>query len=135
MNRHVICKTHELPPGTRRIVEIAGRSIGIFNVDGTYYALRNSCPHQQAPLCLGAIGGTTEPAPPGEYRWSAERKVIRCPWHGWEFDLATGQSVFDPHHLAVRRYPVTIEPPPCHEPCSVEHYDVTVINGDVVLHL
>ena len=54
----------ELPPGERRIVEVEGRSIGVFNVGGTYYALRNACPHQGAPLCRGSVQGTARTAGP-----------------------------------------------------------------------
>ena len=51
--RHVVARVADIPPGERLIVDIAGRSIGVFNVDGRFYALRNSCPHQGGPLCLG----------------------------------------------------------------------------------
>ncbi|MGH2549124.1 MAG: Rieske (2Fe-2S) protein, partial [Thermomicrobiales bacterium] len=57
MGRHVVGRVSEVPPGGRKIVEASGRSIGIFNVNGSFHALRNSCPHQAAPLCLGAIKG------------------------------------------------------------------------------
>src|SRR5687768_15644000 len=50
---HFVCRTDELPPGERKIVSANGRSIGVFNVGGRYYALRNLCPHRAAPLCLG----------------------------------------------------------------------------------
>jgi 3-phenylpropionate/trans-cinnamate dioxygenase ferredoxin subunit len=82
---------------------VQGRSIGVFNLGGDYHALRNVCPHQMAPLCLGKVTGTTAPAPPGEYRWERDGKIIRCPWHGWEFDITTGRSVFNPHKLRVAR--------------------------------
>ena len=67
MARHVIGLVSELPPGERKIVEVEGRSIGVFNVHGAFYALRNSCPHQGGPLCLGRIKGMTLPSAPGEY--------------------------------------------------------------------
>lgn len=109
MTRHVICKTSELAQGQRRIVTLAGRSIAVFNIAGKYHALRNVCPHQNAPLCEGTITGTTCPAPPGEYRWTQAGCIIRCPWHGWEFDITTGRSIFDPQHTRVRSYAVTVE--------------------------
>ncbi|MBW7460293.1 Rieske 2Fe-2S domain-containing protein, partial [Paenibacillus sepulcri] len=46
MGRHVIGAAADLPPGTNRILTVEGRSVGVFNVSGTYYALKNSCPHQ-----------------------------------------------------------------------------------------
>ena len=51
MARHVVATVEEIPPGQRKIVEVAGRSIGIFNVSGEFFALRNRCPHQGGPLC------------------------------------------------------------------------------------
>ena len=58
--RHVVCPARELPRGGRRIVDVDGRSIGVFNIDGEYHAVRNICPHQQAPLCEGWLTGTVE---------------------------------------------------------------------------
>ena len=49
----VVCKVEDLPPGERKIVKAGPRSIGVFNVYGEYYAIRNSCPHQGGPLCVG----------------------------------------------------------------------------------
>ena len=148
MARHVVGPVSEIPPGARKIVDANGRSIGVFNVHGTYYALRNTCPHQAAPLCLGQIKGTTLPSKPGEYRWAREGEILRCPWHGWEFDLTTGRSIFNPHRLRVKTYDVTIESDieapeltPSHaseheseEDESVETFPVTVEDGWVVLH-
>jgi nitrite reductase/ring-hydroxylating ferredoxin subunit len=105
---HVVARVAELPPGERRIVEIEGRSIGVFNVDGEFHALRNTCPHQGAPLCRGSLNGTARSSRPGEYQWVSEGEVLRCPWHGWEFDLTTGRSLFDPEGTRVRRYPLSV---------------------------
>ena len=129
MRRYIVGKVSELPPGERKIVEVQGRSIGVFNVHGTYYALRNSCPHQGAPLCHGAITGMTVPSKPGEYVWAREGEILRCPWHGWEFDVTSGRSVCNPHRTRVRTYEVTVE-----EDESVETYPVTLEDGLVVLH-
>lgn len=106
---HRICITAELPIGERKIVDIAGKSIGVFNVNGEYHAIRNACPHQLAPLCLGKVSGTTLPSDAGEYNYGHEGEIIRCPWHGWEFDLKTGRSVFNPHRCRVKSYPVSVE--------------------------
>jgi 3-phenylpropionate/trans-cinnamate dioxygenase ferredoxin subunit len=129
MRRYIVGKVSELPPGERKIVEVQGRSIGVFNVHGTYYALRNSCPHQGAPLCRGAITGMTVPSKPGEYVWAREGEILRCPWHGWEFDVTSGRSVCNPHRTRVKTYEVTVE-----EDESVETYPVTLEDGLVVLH-
>ena len=131
MGRHVVGRISELPPGGRKIVEVEGRSIGVFNVHGQFYALRNRCPHQAAPLCLGAIKGMTLPGKPGEYIWAREGEILRCPWHGWEFDITTGRSIFNPHKTRVKTYEVTVEP----EDESVETYAVSVEDGLIVLHV
>jgi 3-phenylpropionate/trans-cinnamate dioxygenase ferredoxin subunit len=131
---HVVAPAVELPPGTRRIIEVEGRSIGVFNVDGRYYALRNACPHQGAPLCLGSIGGTMVESRPGEYRWEREGEILRCPWHGWEFDLTDGKSVFNPHRTRVRSYQVSVRSPEHADP-SVETFPVSVEAGVVVVDI
>jgi nitrite reductase/ring-hydroxylating ferredoxin subunit len=132
MGRHIIGHVSELAPGERRVVEVDGRSIGVFNVQGQFYALRNRCPHQGAPLCLGAIKGMALPSKPGEYRWGREGEILRCPWHGWEFDITSGRSIFNPHRMRVRTYEVTVEPD---EDPAVEAYPVTVEDGVIVLHV
>jgi nitrite reductase/ring-hydroxylating ferredoxin subunit len=132
MGRHIIGRVSELPPGERRIVDVEGRSIGVFNVHGQYYALRNRCPHQGAPLCLGAIKGMALPSKPGEYRWGREGEILCCPWHGWEFDILTGRSIFNPHRVRVRTYEVTVEQD---EDPVVETYSVTIEDGVIVLHI
>lgn len=132
MPRHIICRVSELGPGECKIVEV-GRSIGVFNVHGVYYALRNLCPHQGAPLCRGIITGTTQPSQPGEFIWRKDGEILRCPWHGWEFDITNGRSIFNPHKLRVKTYDVTVEQQPQEDP-SVEKFDVTVEDGWVVLH-
>ena len=108
MTQHVVASVDEIPPGTRKIIEIGDRSIGIFNVNGEFFALRNRCPHQGGPLCEGRLGFAIEAATPGEYRVSRPDEMLRCPWHGWEFDLRTGQSWWNPVHQRVRKYPVAV---------------------------
>ncbi len=123
----------ELPSGERKIVNIAGRSIGIFNVRGKFYALRNACPHQGAPLCKGSVHGTATPSRPGEYTWGQEGEILRCPWHGWEFDLTTGKSLFNPHKVRVRRYDVTVAI--AGQDPSVETYPVSIEDGTILVHV
>ncbi len=142
--RYVVGTVDEMPVGTRKIVEVDGRSIGVFNVDGEYYALLNRCPHQAAPLCVGKVIRSTLPSKPGEYRLREKADVVRCPWHGWEFHIPTGESVFDPFRCKVRTYEVTVE-----QAGEVrfeadddgqawpraETYPVTVEQKQVILHL
>lgn len=106
--RWPVAKASEIPPGSHRLVEIKRYSIGIFNVNGTFVAALNLCPHELAPVCKGRVDGTTLPSAPGEYSWGREGEILACPWHGWEFDLLTGEAVADPK-VRLRTYPVTVE--------------------------
>ena len=109
MAKHVVAVIGEIPPGGRKIAEVEGRSIGVFNLDGRFFALLNRCPHQGGPLCLGQQSGLLQARVPGEYRYTRKGEFLRCPWHGWEFDLKTGRSWFDPVRTRVRSYPVHVE--------------------------
>src|SRR5436305_8086078 len=79
MANHVVAQREEIPPGGRKIVRVAGREIGIFNVDGTFYALKNVCAHQGARVCLGRIVGTALPSNVYEYAYGREGQILRCP--------------------------------------------------------
>jgi nitrite reductase/ring-hydroxylating ferredoxin subunit len=108
MAKHVVGTTDEIGPGQRKIVEIDGRSIGVFNVDGRYYALRNQCPHAGAQLCNGVLTGLVTSSSPGEYTYLRAGEILRCPWHGWEFDLDTGRSLLEPDRVGVMTYQVSV---------------------------
>ena len=107
--RHLICSVDSLPPGSSTLVRIGARSIGVFNVGGRFYALRNSCPHQGGPVCLGHLSGFATSPTPGVFEYLRKGEILRCPWHGWEFDVKTGQSWFDPARLRVATYPARVE--------------------------
>jgi nitrite reductase (NADH) small subunit len=109
MSRYVVCRVDDLPPGKRKIVNVRGRTIGVFNVNGTYYALLNRCPHLAAPLCKGVVTGLITGPEPYKIEFSRDGEVLRCPWHGWEFDITNGQSVFNPHRVRVKSYEVLVE--------------------------
>ena len=108
--KYVVATVDEIPPGGRKIVDVAGRSIGVFNLGGEFFAVRNRCPHQGGPLCEGRAAGLVSSSAPGEYSYTRPGEIIRCPWHGWEYDLKTGQSWFDPRSVRVRAYEVTLAP-------------------------
>lgn len=136
MKRFVVCSLSELKPGERKIFEAEGKSIGVFNIDGAFYGVRNVCPHQFAPLCLGKITGYCEQSEVGEFRWVREGEIVRCPWHGWEFDIKTGRSVFDPHRMRTKIYEAKVEPRrDSDETKSVETFPVKVEEQSIVLYV
>ncbi len=106
--KYVVAEVGEIPPGGHKLVTVARREIGVYFVDGEYFALRHRCPHQGGPLCSGRLLRVVESPRPGDYAYGP-RRLLQCPWHGWEFDIRTGQSWFDPLGQRVRRYPVSIE--------------------------
>ena len=108
MAKHVIASLREFPVGTRKLIDIKGRQIAVFNIKGEFFALANRCPHQGGSLCEGRLTGLVEAKEPGEYRYSRQGEIIRCPWHGWEFDVRTGQSYCEPERIQVRSYPVEV---------------------------
>lgn len=103
-----VCAVGDLPPGGRKLVEVDGKSIGLFNVKGQLYALLNYCPHSGAELCRGPITGTALPVDEFRYDYGYEGELIRCAWHGWEFKIATGECLLDAK-IRAKRYVVTIE--------------------------
>ena len=90
-------------------MRIAGRSIGVFNVDGEFFAIRNRCPHQGAPLCEGKLWGVLSADKPGSFQYEAGKEILTCVWHGWEFNIRTGQSWCDPQRLRVRSFDVSVD--------------------------
>ncbi len=110
MKRQVVARAGEVAPGQCKLVSVAGREIGVFNVDGRYFALANRCPHEGGPLCQGRIVALVQSDGPGHYALTRDREFLRCPWHGWEFDIRTGQSWCDPKSTRARQFQVTVEP-------------------------
>lgn len=109
MRRHVVAQAEEIPPGSRRIVEVGGRhGIGVFNVGGDFVALRNLCPHRGGPLCEGRLRPFFLPGDVGDYRFERDGEILKCPWHEYEFELKTGVCPVAPH-LRVQTYPVAVE--------------------------
>lgn len=88
-----VADADDLDPGDRIIVDFRGREVAVFNVDGEFYALANYCVHQGGPACEGMISGTLAVDDDWELTYSREDQVIACPWHGWEFDITTGEHL------------------------------------------
>ena len=84
-------KCADLPEGEGAVMELGDQEIAIFRVNGCFFAMENTCPHQGGPLGRGFLEGT----------------VVACPWHDWCFDVTTGQSVGMPG-VAVRTYATRI---------------------------
>ena len=110
MAKHVVAAVGDIPPGTRRLAQVNGRAIVVFNLGGEFFALNNRCPHRGGSLCQGKQTGLVESDGPGNYRYSRPGEIIRCPWHGWEFDIRTGQSFCRAVRAKARPLPVRVEP-------------------------
>jgi len=100
-------KAADFPVGEFKIVDLEGREIGITRLkNGTLRAVRNHCPHKGAPICKGIIGGTWPPCEPGEMLFARDGEVLICPWHGYEFDLMTGEELYHEQPSKLLMFPV-----------------------------
>jgi NAD(P)H-dependent nitrite reductase small subunit len=90
----------ELGEGDRKFIEVDGGEIAIVNLEGEYYAIRNFCPHMEGPLARGYIS-TKE-------KDGSEVKYVSCPFHEWEFDIETGNALFNDTHT-VHTYETSVE--------------------------
>lgn len=87
-----VAKLNEMPPGTAREFQADGRMIALFNVDGRFFALDNTCLHRGGPLGQGVLEG----------------ECVTCPWHGWQYNVTTGEAVFN-EQIKVATYEVQVE--------------------------
>ncbi|HXF93457.1 MAG TPA: non-heme iron oxygenase ferredoxin subunit [Nitrospiraceae bacterium] len=87
-----VASTSDIAPGSGMVAEVNGQTIAVFNVDGTYYAIDNTCVHRGGPLGEGDLDG----------------EVVTCPWHGWQFNVKTGVSVNNPS-ACVKSYQVKVD--------------------------
>jgi nitrite reductase/ring-hydroxylating ferredoxin subunit len=104
----LVCAAKAIPIGGKRIIQIDNLSIGIFNIEGKFYAIKNLCPHAGAALCEGHIQTTHCPSEVGEFHPALAGRVLRCPWHGWEFDIITGKGLYD-RNSRVAIYPTKVD--------------------------
>jgi nitrite reductase/ring-hydroxylating ferredoxin subunit len=98
MSEHVITTAEEMKEHGQLVTEIHGREIAIFYIDGELYAYTNWCPHQSGPAFEGDTCGYRDATFDRETletkkEWTRENEIIACPWHGWEFDLKTGECL------------------------------------------
>lgn len=87
-----VAQTTEVGPGTGTVAEVKDQAIAVFNVEGTFYAIDNTCVHRGGPLGEGELEGDT----------------VTCPWHGWQYNVKTGVSLNNPS-ACVKVYEVTVE--------------------------
>ena len=92
-----------------RVIDIDGRPVVVIRVGEDFFAVSNRCPHMGAPMCAGSVSGTMVGSAPHEFVYGREERVLRCPWHGWEFDLENGRSLLEPRRVGLRAFPVTCE--------------------------
>ena len=92
--RHRVADAEELAEeGSRVISEVGGQEVAVFRVEGELHALANYCAHAGGPLCEGPLTGRLAPGEDGSLRYDEAESVVRCPWHGWRFDVRTGESL------------------------------------------
>lgn len=109
MTKIRVAARSEISPGDVRTCFVGRRRIALVCTSaGELRALADYCPHQQAPLAGGRLEYMTDADDVGRYR-KTETQVLRCPWHGYEFDLVTGLSLADPERMRVKPYAVTVE--------------------------
>jgi nitrite reductase/ring-hydroxylating ferredoxin subunit len=133
--KHVVAAVSEIPPGGRKRVEVAGRDVAVFNLEGEFFAIANKCPHRGGPLCQGTLTGLVLSDEPGDYQYVRQGEIIRCPWHNWEFDVRTGKSWCDPEKVRARRFGVSVEKGArlIEGPYVAETFKVSVENDYVVV--
>lgn len=105
---HFVARLEQIPDHGCYIVRVNEVEIGLFRIEHEIHAYRNGCPHAGAPVCKGLITGTRLPSAVYEYTYGKDREILRCPWHGWEFDLRTGQHLAQ-EHVKLRAYKVVIQ--------------------------
>ena len=112
MPEHLVAAENELAEGSGVLVHAGGAEVGVFKVGGRVVAYENRCAHQGGPVCIGEIMGRYEEmlGPDGSSRgerFADDDLHIVCPWHGWEYDLATGRCHAD-RRFGLRPFPVHV---------------------------
>jgi len=85
-------RIEDVPAGQRKMVKVGGKRIALFNIDGNYYAIDDTCTHKGGPLSEGQVAGTT----------------VTCPWHHSSFDLRSGDAMTPPAEVGVSTYNVRV---------------------------
>jgi nitrite reductase (NADH) small subunit len=103
----VVGRVADFPDGTHRVVDVDGRSVGVFNIGGRLYGLLNRCAHQGGPLCEARRTTGTLVGDGRRLEWAHEGEIVACPWHGLEYHVPTGQCLAFAH-IRVRTYEVKV---------------------------
>ncbi|MDQ3888960.1 MAG: non-heme iron oxygenase ferredoxin subunit [Actinomycetota bacterium] len=90
-----VCRLDELPPGAMKLVHAGEIAVGVYNIDGEFYALEDRCSHDDGPLVEG--------------EWEPDEAVVVCPRHGARFDIRTGRALSLPAYLPVDTFPVRVD--------------------------
>ncbi len=107
--KHALFPLAEIEPGQLKAAVVDGTGVVVArDLDGTVYAMRDRCAHSGAPLSRGRLLKKVIGDDVDQYELTDEL-ILRCPWHGFEFELSTGRCLADPKHTRVRPYRVTIE--------------------------
>lgn len=107
--RHRVGSTEEFPPGEVRVRKVGRRDVCVVRTEDGFSAFRDQCPHQGAALSAGELTGTMLGSGPGEFCYGLEGRVIRCPWHRWEFSVEDGRSIGNVTSKRVVTYEVEVE--------------------------
>jgi nitrite reductase/ring-hydroxylating ferredoxin subunit len=110
MADYIVARVDDFPAGTRKMVQAGRVEVGVFNIEGRYYALPNTCVHQFGPVCEGRISGTlmADEGTHWQPAWVQEGEILICPWHALEYDVATGRCLAYPK-VRLRQYPVRVD--------------------------
>ena len=92
MGKTKVAEMSDLAPGQGKVVDVDGKPIALFNADGKFCAIDNTCLHRGGPLGEGDLDGT----------------IVTCPWHGWRYDVTTGANAMNPA-VKVACFPVSVE--------------------------
>lgn len=113
MSEHTVATADELDDGDRKLVEVQGREIALFRIDGEFCAYTNWCLHQGGPACEGSVSGTATATFDREeletsLEWGRDGEILNCPWHGWEYDISTGECL-SKQDAKLPAHPVRVE--------------------------
>ncbi|WP_082146817.1 Rieske (2Fe-2S) protein [Halostagnicola sp. A56] len=137
MSEHIVASEDELEPGERLVVQIKGREVAIFNQEGDYYAHLNWCTHQGGPICEGPLTGTRKACFDQEtlkttFSWGRTDSILNCPWHGWEFDIESGECL-SRKGADLLTFPVSVKDGDIVVEVTVEEFNQAIENGHVSL--